>query len=66
MLTDDYAYYRGKSKDELYRTLLALTEEQKKNGELDAASMEEVYSFLSPFLDDRQRRTLRAVLDNLR
>ena len=65
MLTDDYTYYKNQSKNDLWDTLCRLTAQQKRNGELDAASMEETYRLLSPMLDDKQRRTLRAVLDAL-
>ncbi len=65
MLTDDYSYYKNQSKSELWDTLRRLTAQQKQNGELNAASMEETYRLLSPMLDEMQRRTLRAVLDEL-
>ena len=65
MLTEDYEYYRKQSKGELWETLQRLTAEQKRNGELNAASMEKTYQLLAPMLDDNQRRTLRAVLNAL-
>ena len=63
MLQDDYEYYRKKSKRELLETLAAMTEEQKRNGTLDAATMEETYSLLAPMLDARQRQLLRSLID---
>ena len=66
MLQDDYEYYRKKSKRELLETLAAMTEEQKGNGTLDAATMEETYSLLAPMLDARQRQLLRSLIDELK
>ncbi len=66
MLQDDYEYYRKKSKRELLETLAAMTEEQKRNGTLDAATMEETYSLLAPMLDARQRQLLRSLIDELK
>ncbi len=66
MLQDDYEYYRRKSKRELLETLAAMTEEQKRNGTLDAATMEETYSLLAPMLDARQRQLLRSLIDELK
>ena len=58
MLQDDYEFYRSKSKRELLETLAKMTQEQKQNGTLDAASMEETYRMLSPLLDNRQKQLL--------
>jgi len=66
MLEDEYAYYKNRSQSELLETLARLTEQQKRNGELDAASMEETYRMLSPMLSDSQRQTLRELLDVLK
>jgi len=66
MLTDDYEYYKTKSKQELTRTLAAMTAEQKANGELTDAQMEETYQMLAPLLSDGQRRELRTLLDQLK
>lgn len=66
MLEDEYAYYKNRSQSELLETLARLTEQQKRNGELDAASMEETYRMLAPMLSDSQRQTLRELLDVLK
>ncbi len=66
MLQDDYEFYRSKSKRELLETLAKMTQEQKQNGTLDAASMEETYRMLSPLLDNRQKQLLRALIDELK
>ncbi len=66
MLEEEYAYYKNKSQSELLEALTRLTEQQKRNGELHAASMEETYRMLAPMLSDAQRQTLRALLDALK
>jgi hypothetical protein len=66
MLQDDYEFYRSKSKRELLETLAKMTQEQKQNGTLGAASMEETYRMLSPLLDNRQKQLLRALIDELK
>ena len=66
MLQDDYEFYRSKSKRELLETLAKMTQEQKQNGTLDAASMEETYRMLSPLLENRQKQLLRALIDELK
>ena len=66
MLQDDYEFYRSKSKRELLETLAKMTQEQKQNGTLDAASMEETYRMLAPLLDNRQKQLLRALVDELK
>ena len=66
MITDDYEYYRRQSKPDLLKALAAITEEQKRNGELNSTQMEETYRMLAPMLSDGQRRTLRALIDELK
>ena len=65
MLQDDYEYYRKRSKPELLEALVQLTDQQKRNGELDAASMRQAYDLLAPMLSDAQRRQLFAILQQL-
>ena len=66
MLTDDYAYYKTKSRWELTEALAAMTAQQKASGELTDAQMEETYRMLAPLLSDGQRRELRSLLDQLK
>ena len=63
---EQYDHYRTKSKDELMDTLFSLTQEQKANGELDNARMEEFFTMLSPMLSDDQRQRMRRVLEQLK
>lgn len=66
MITDEYEYYRRQSKPDLLKALAVMTEEQKKKGELSNAQMEETYRMLAPMLSDGQRKTLRALIDELK
>ncbi len=65
MLQEEYERYRTKSKRELLEAFSALSREQMQSGELDREKMEQTYRMLAPLLDERQRTTLRALLDAL-
>lgn len=66
LLQDEYDFYKTKSQKELLETLVQLTAEQKANGELDAAAMEDAYRMIAPLLSDDRKQTLRALLDALK
>ena len=64
-LNDQYESYRGKTSDELMETLLKLTAEQKKTGEMSESKMEEIYRMLAPMLSERQKARMREIIDRL-
>lgn len=64
-LNEQYEAYRNRSGDELWETLLSLTAEQKRSGEMSSGKMEEIYAMLSPMLSDAQRRRMREIIDRL-
>ena len=64
-LNDQYETYRKQSGDELMETLLKLTADQKKNGEMSESKMEEIYRMLAPMLSERQKARMREIIDRL-
>ena len=64
-LNDQYETYRKQSGDELMETLLKLTAEQKKTGEMSESKMEEIYRLLAPMLSERQKARMREIIDRL-
>ena len=64
-LNDQYETYRKQSGDELMETLLKLTADQKKTGEMSESKMEEIYRMLAPMLSERQKARMREIIDRL-
>ena len=64
-IREQYDTYRGRSSDELMKTLLELTAEQKRTGEMSEGKMEEIYAMLSPMLSESQRARMREIIDRL-
>ncbi len=64
-IREQYDTYRGRSSDELMQTLLELTAEQKRTGEMSEGKMEEIYAMLSPMLSESQRARMREIIDRL-
>ena len=64
-LNDQYETYRKQSGDELMETLLKLTADQKKTGEMSESKMEEIYRLLAPMLSERQKARMREIIDRL-
>ena len=62
---EQYEAYRGQSHDELMQTLLELTAEQKRTGEMSEGKMEEIYAMLSPMLSESQRARMREIIERL-
>ena len=64
-LNDQFEAYRSQTSDELMETLLKLTAEQKKSGEMSESKMEEIYRMLSPMLSEAQRARMREIIARL-
>ena len=64
-LNDQFETYRSKTGDELMETLLQLTAEQKKKGEMSESKMEEIYCMLSPMLSESQKARMREIIERL-
>lgn len=64
-INEQYEAYRNKTGDELMETLLKLTAEQKRTGEMSESKMEEIYRMLSPMLSESQKARMREIIDRL-
>lgn len=64
-LNDQYEAYRNQTSDELMETLLKLTAEQKRSGEMSESKMEEIYRMLAPMLSERQKARMREIIARL-
>ena len=64
-LNQQYEAYRNQTSDELMETLLRLTAEQKKNGEMSESKMEEIYRMLAPMLSESQKARMREIIERL-
>ena len=64
-LNQHYETYRNQTSDELMETLLRLTAEQKKNGEMSESKMEEIYRMLAPMLSESQKARMREIIERL-
>ena len=64
-INEQYETYRNKTGDELMETLMKLTAEQKRTGEMSESKMEEIYRMLAPMLSERQRARMREIIDRL-
>lgn len=64
-LNQQYETYRNQTSDELMETLLRLTAEQKKNGEMSESKMEEIYRMLAPMLSESQKARMREIIERL-
>lgn len=66
MVTSLANKFDGKSQNELLKAIYAEAEKGKRNGTLTNADLENFASFLSPMLDDKKRKLLTKVLDELK
>ena len=64
-MNDQYEAYRRQTGDELMETLLKLTAEQKRTGEMNESKMEEIYRMLSPMLSEAQKARMREIIARL-
>ncbi len=64
-INEQYETYRNKTGDELMETLVKLTAEQKRTGEMSESKMEEIYRMLAPMLSEHQRARMREIIDRL-
>ena len=64
-INEQYESYRNKTSDELMETLLTLTAEQKRNGEMSESKMEEIYRMLAPMLSESQKAKMREIIARL-
>ena len=58
--------FDGKGQGELLKAIYQKAKEGKANGTLTNAEIESFFSMLSPMLDDKQRKTLKKVIDELK
>lgn len=61
-----YGALKGKGKEELMQTLVTMTAEQQKTGEMTDTKMEEIYRMLSPMLTEQQRQKMLEVIRRLK
>ena len=61
-----YGSLKGKSRDELMRTLTVMTAEQQQTGEMNNTKMEEIYRMLAPMLTEQQRQKMCEVIRRLK
>ena len=64
-INEQYEAYRNKTGDELMETLLKLTAEQKRTGEMSESKMEEIYRMLAPMLSESQKARMREIIERL-
>ena len=65
-INDALNIYRNKSEAELMDTLTAMTDEERKSGNMDDTKLDEIYQMLHPMLTDAQRRKMEQVLGRLK
>ena len=65
-INDALNTYRNKSEAELMDTLQAMTDEERKSGNMDDTKLDEIYQMLYPMLSDAQRRKMEQVLGRLK
>ncbi len=65
-INDALNTYRNKSEAELMDTLKAMTDEERKSGNMDDTKLDEIYQMLYPMLSDAQRRKMEQVLGRLK
>ena len=58
--------FDGKGQGELLKAIYQKAKEGKANGTLTNAEIESFFSMLSPMLDDKQRKTLKKVIEELK
>ena len=58
--------YEGKSTEELMQAIIAQAKEGRRNGTLSDADIDNFASTVSPLLNDKQRKTLTAVVNRLK
>lgn len=65
-INDALNTYRSKSEAELMDTLKAMTDEERKSGNMDDTKLDEIYQMLYPMLTDAQRLKMEQVLGRLK
>lgn len=65
-INDALNIYRNKSEAELMDTLTAMTDEERKNGNMDDTKLDEIYQMLYPMLTGTQRLKMEQVLGRLK
>ncbi len=65
-INDALNTYRNKSEAELMDMLAAMTDEERKSGNMDDTKLDEIYQMLHPMLTDAQRRKMEQVLGRLK
>ena len=58
--------FDGKGQGELLKAIYQKAKEGKANGTLSNAEIDNFANMLSPILDDKQRKTLRKVIEELK
>ncbi|MBR2337304.1 MAG: hypothetical protein IKA61_05125 [Clostridia bacterium] len=58
--------YEGKSSDELMQAILKQAEQGRKNGTLTDSDIDNFVSTVTPLLNDKQKKTLAAVVNRLK
>ncbi len=54
--------YKNKSKNELYTELLSVAKEQKAKGNLSKEQLHNIYTTLSPMLNEKEQENLKNLL----
>lgn len=60
------AAYEGKSADEILRAIISEAEKGRRNGTLSDADIDNFAATVSPMLDEKQRKTLKAIVAKLK
>lgn len=58
--------YEGKSSEELMQAIIKQAEEGRRNGTLSDRDIDNFASTVSPMLNDKQRKTLNAVVNRIK
>lgn len=66
MVTSLAKKFDGKSQNDLLKAIYAEAEKGKRAGTLSNVDLENFACFLSPMLDDKKRKLLRKVVDELK
>ena len=66
MLSKLSAKYEGKSSDDIMRAIIFQAEKSRREGKLTDSDIDNFASSVSPLLNDKQRKTLRTVVEKLK
>ncbi len=62
---DKFEQYSGKDENQLMSELARTVARMKSEGSFDSSAIENMYNTAAPFLNDEQRKRMRAIIDML-